>query len=52
MEIGERIIDAAIENGATLAGIASMQALRISASHTIYRKMGDYSGMRFSKKLQ
>jgi len=45
MEIGERIIDAAIENGATLAGIASMQALRISASHTIYRKMGDYSGI-------
>jgi len=45
MEIGKRIIDAAIENGATLAGIASMQALRVSASHTIYRDMGDYSGI-------
>ena len=45
MEIGKRIIDAATENGATLAGIASMEALKISASHTIYKKMGDYSGI-------
>jgi epoxyqueuosine reductase len=45
MEIGKWIIDACTENGATLAGIASMEALRISASHTIYRKMGDYAGI-------
>jgi len=45
MEIGGRIIDAAIENGATLAGIASMKELRVSASHAIYRHMGDYSGI-------
>lgn len=45
MTIGERIIETAIENGATLAGIASMEALKGSASHTIYTKMGDYSGV-------
>ena len=45
MEIGKRIIDAALENGATHAGIASMQALRVSASHAIYTDMGDYSGI-------
>jgi epoxyqueuosine reductase len=45
MEIGKWIVDAAIENGATLAGIASMQALRISGSHTIYPKLGDYAGV-------
>jgi len=41
MDIGKRIIGAAIENGATLAGIASMEALKISASHVIYNKMTD-----------
>jgi len=45
MEIEKRIIDAAIENGATLAGIASMEALKRSASHTLYPNMGDYSGV-------
>ena len=45
MELGKWIIDAAIENGATLAGIASMEALKVSASHTIYPRMGDYSGI-------
>ena len=45
MEIGKRIIDAAIENGATLAGIAGMKALKVSASHTVYMNMGDYSGI-------
>lgn len=45
MELGNWIIDAATENGATLAGIASMEALKVSASHTIYRKMGDYAGI-------
>lgn len=32
-------------NGATLAGIASMESVRASASHTIYNKMGDYAGI-------
>jgi epoxyqueuosine reductase len=45
MEIGKRVIETAMENGATLAGIASMEALKVSASHTIYNKMGDYSGI-------
>lgn len=45
MSIGKHIIEAALENGATLAGIASMDALKVSASHTIYQKMGDYSGV-------
>jgi epoxyqueuosine reductase len=45
MEIGKWIIDAATENGATLAGIASMEAIKISASHKVYKKMGDYSGI-------
>jgi epoxyqueuosine reductase len=45
MVIGKRVIETAIENGATLAGIASMEALKVSASHTIYNKMGDYSGV-------
>ena len=45
MAIGKRIIEMAMENGATLAGIASMEALKVSASHTIYNKMGDYAGI-------
>ena len=45
MGIGERIIDIAIKNGATLAGIASMDAIKKSASHTRYAKMGDYAGV-------
>jgi len=45
MEPGKWIINAAIENGATLAGIAGMEALRVSASHTIYGKMGNYAGI-------
>jgi epoxyqueuosine reductase len=49
MEIGKRIIDVATENGATLAGIASMKALKVSASHTIYMNMGDYSGIGTEK---
>jgi epoxyqueuosine reductase len=35
----------AIENGATIAGIASMDALRSSPSHTIYPEMGNYAGV-------
>jgi epoxyqueuosine reductase len=32
-----------LENGATLAGIANMEALKVSASHTIYNKIVDYA---------
>jgi epoxyqueuosine reductase len=45
MASGERIIEAARKNGATLAGIASMEAIKASASHTTYTKMGDYAGV-------
>ena len=45
MDIETRVIDTAIESGATFAGIASMEALKVSASHTIYPQMGDYSGV-------
>ncbi|MCP3951360.1 MAG: epoxyqueuosine reductase [Desulfobacterales bacterium] len=45
MEIGKQIVDAATENGATLAGIASMKALKVSASHMIYNKMDHYAGI-------
>ena len=45
MAIGKRIIETAMENGATLAGIASMEAIKMSASHKIYLKMGDYAGI-------
>ena len=42
MAIGKRIIETAMRNGATIAGIASMEALRVSASHTTYNKIGEY----------
>jgi epoxyqueuosine reductase len=45
MDIGKKIIEIAIENGATLAGIASMEAVKASPSHAIYQKMGSYSGV-------
>ena len=45
MAIGKRIIELAMENGASLAGIASMEALKGSASHTIYNKLGNYTGI-------
>lgn len=45
MEAGKNIIEAAIENGATIAGIARMESVRMSASHRIYIQMGDYSGI-------
>ncbi len=41
MGISDRIVRIAIENGATLAGIANMEALKISASHMIYNKIMD-----------
>jgi epoxyqueuosine reductase len=52
MTIGKRIIETAIENGATLAGIASMEALKVSASHTIYNRMVDYEGMDTVKDVE
>lgn len=45
MEIKQQLINAALENGADLAGIAKMELLRCSASHAIYTKMGDYEGV-------
>jgi epoxyqueuosine reductase len=45
METAKHIIDIAIEQGATLPGIADMASLKVSPSHMIYRKMGDYSGV-------
>lgn len=45
MGIGNAIIEIAMENGATLAGIAGMDAVRVSPSHIIYNKMGDYAGI-------
>ena len=45
MGIGTRIIRAALNNGASLAGIANVQALRKSPSHLLYTKMGDYRGI-------
>ena len=52
MAIGKRIIEIAIENGATLAGIASMEALKVSASHTIYNKMVDNSAINTVKDFE
>lgn len=52
MEIGEWIISTAIEKGATLAGIACLEALKVSASHTIYNKMVDYAGMDMVKDVE
>jgi epoxyqueuosine reductase len=45
LDIGKHIIEAAKKNGAGLAGIASMDALKVLVSRTIYDKSGDYSGI-------
>jgi len=45
MEIGKQIVEMAIENGASLAGIASAEALKASSSHLIYPQMSDYGGI-------
>ncbi len=50
IQIEQRIIDTATENGATIAGIADVRALRASPSHVIYTQMGDYSGVGTTKK--
>ena len=52
MEMRDRIISTAIENGATLAGIASMEALKVSASHMIYKKIVDYGGINTVKDVE
>lgn len=51
MSIGKRIVNIALKNGATIAGIASMEALKLSASHTIYHEMVDYGGMDITKDV-
>jgi epoxyqueuosine reductase len=45
MNIREKIIEIALENGASVAGIASVEAVRSSPSHRIYPHMADYSGI-------
>lgn len=45
MNMGKKIVAAAIESGATLAGIASIKALKTSSSHLIYTQLGDYAGI-------
>ncbi len=45
MKLGKQIIETALENGASLAGIADVHALKSSASHVVYPKMGDYAGV-------
>lgn len=45
MEIGKQIIETAMENGASLAGIADVKALKTSASHLIYNQLDNYSGV-------
>jgi epoxyqueuosine reductase len=52
MEIRERIISIAIKNGATLAGIANLETLKLSASHTNYKKMVDYAGTDIVKDVE
>lgn len=45
MKMRNQILETALENGAHLAGIANMDALTSSPSHSIYTRMGDYSGV-------
>ena len=45
MGIGKEVIATAKECGATVAGIASMEAVRSSSSHLIYTKMDNYEGV-------
>lgn len=44
MDIAKKIIEIAINNGASLAGVADMAAIKSSPSHLIYTKMGRYKG--------
>ena len=52
MSIENRIIQTAIENGATLAGVASMEALKLSASHRIYTKILEHDGINPVKDVE
>ena len=45
MNIEGKIVEMAIANGATIAGITNSRALKHSASHAIYKNMGDYDGI-------
>jgi epoxyqueuosine reductase len=45
MDIARKVVEIALENGATMAGIASMKAVASSPAHAIYQKMGPYSGV-------
>ncbi|MFO7752147.1 MAG: 4Fe-4S double cluster binding domain-containing protein [Desulfobacteraceae bacterium] len=45
METGRQIIETALNHGADLAGIASVNELKRSASHLIYPRMEDYRGV-------
>jgi epoxyqueuosine reductase len=45
MKSGSQIIKIAIRNGATLAGISSVKALKQSPSHMIYTQIEDYTGV-------
>ncbi len=45
MEIEKQIIEAALKNGAALAGIANVEALRMSPSHKIYTRLENFSGI-------
>ena len=45
MDIAKQIIEIAIKNGANLAGIANVEALRTSSSHLIYTQLDNYSGV-------
>ncbi len=45
MEIGKHVLEIAIKNGANLAGIANVKALRASSSHLIYTQLENYSGV-------
>jgi epoxyqueuosine reductase len=45
MKSGSQIIKIAIRNGATLAGISSVRALKQSPSHMIYTQIEEYTGV-------
>ena len=45
MGIEKELIKTALESGATVAGIACMEDLKLSSSHLIYTKMDNYKGV-------
>ena len=44
-DLRRRIIETALNHGASVAGMAGRDALKASPSHRIYRRMGNYSGI-------